>query len=223
MSGMKYKKEKLSYYIFGISFLLIVVEIIHYKPSPFLFLPLLVSAFVMFLQSRVNRYAFVVGAINSVLYAVAYVKMSLYATALYALLTSCPLQIITFVNWNRYTKQSKTELRRMSGKSRIKLFGGMLAVWVLLYMIFSGLNSQYLLLDNSNAVLGMITTILCTLRFKEYTLLQIFTGIIGMLTYLMMLDEDPSIIIWVIQTANSIVCTLLAWVNMNEKESTQSI
>lgn len=221
MSGEKSNKEKLSYYIFGISFSLIVIEIIHYKPSPLLFIPLLVSAFVMFLQSRVNRYAFVVGAINSVLYAIAYVKMSLYATALYAVFVSCPLQVMTFVNWNRYTNQNKTKLRKMSVKSRIRLFGGMLAVWLLLYMIFSKLDSRYLLLDNSVAVLGAICTVLCTLRFKEYTFLQILTNIISFVTYLMMLEAEPSRIIWVISSANAIVCTSLAWINMNENEEQQ--
>ena len=78
MSGAERKKEKLSFYIFGISFLLIVIAIIHYKPSPFLFIPLLVSAIIMLLQSRVNRYAFIVGAINAILYAIAYMKMSLH-------------------------------------------------------------------------------------------------------------------------------------------------
>ncbi len=219
MSRPESKKEKLSFYIFGISFLLIVIGIIHYKPSPLLFIPLLVSAVIMFLQSRVNRYAFVVGAINSVLYAIAYMKMSLYATALYAILVSSPLQVMTFVNWSRYTNQKETKLRKMSAKSRVWLFGGMLVGWLLLYIIFSELNSQYLLLDNSVAVLGAISTVLCALRFKEYTFLQMPTNIISLTTYLMMLEADPSRIIWVISTANATVCTWLAWRNMNKKDA----
>ena len=218
MSGAERKKEKLSFYIFGISFLLIVIAIIHYKPSPFLFIPLLVSAIIMLLQSRVNRYAFIVGAINAILYAIAYMKMSLHATALYAILVSCPMQVMIFVNWSRYTNQRETKLRKMSVKSRVELFGGMLAGWLLLYMIFSGWNSQYLLLDNSVAVLGTISTVLCALRFKEYTFLQILANAIGFTTYLMMIEVEPSRIIWVISSANAIVCTWLAWSNMNEKE-----
>lgn len=218
MRGAERKKEKLSFYIFGISFLLIVIAIIHYRPSPFLFIPLLVSAVVMLLQSRVNRYAFVVGAINAVLYAIAYVKMSLHATALYAILVSCPMQVMIFVNWSRYTSQRETKLRKMSVKSRGKLFGGMLAGWLLLYMIFSELNSKYLLLDNSVAVLGTISTVLCALRFKEYTFLQILTNVIGFATYLMMIEAEPSRIIWAISSANAIVCTWLAWSNMNKED-----
>jgi len=211
-------KEKLSFYVFWISFLLIVIAVIHYKPHPFLFIPLLVSAVIMFLQSRVNRYAFIVGAINAVLYAIAYMKMSLYATALYSLLVSCPMQVMIFVNWSRYTNQRKTKLRNMSVKSRVKVFGGMFAIWLLLYIIFSELDSKYLLLDNSIAVLGTISTVLCALRFKEYTFLQILTNTSSFVTYLLMVGTDPSRIIWVIKSANAIVCTWLAWSNMNEKE-----
>ena len=98
------------------------------------------------------------------------------------------------------------------------LFGGMLVGWLILYMIFSGFNSKYLLLDNSIAVLGTISTILCALRFKEYTFLQILTNAISFTTYLMMVEAEPSRIIWVISSANAIVCTWLAWSNMNEKE-----
>ena len=172
----------------------------------------------MLLQSRVNRYAFIVGAINAILYAIAYMKMSLHATALYAILVSCPMQVMIFVNWSRYTNQRETKLRKMSVKSRVELFGGMLAGWLLLYMIFSGWNSQYLLLDNSVAVLGTISTVLCALRFKEYTFLQILTNAISFTTYLMMVEAEPSRIIWVISSVNAIVCTWLAWSNMNEKE-----
>ena len=49
-------------------------------------LPLFFSVFIMFLQSRVNRYAFLIGALNSILYAVAYFYMTLYSSAAYALL-----------------------------------------------------------------------------------------------------------------------------------------
>lgn len=212
------KKEKLSFGVFVISFFMIVIGIIFYRPSPLLFIPLLVSAGIMFLQARVNRYAFMVGAINAGLYAIAYMKMSLYTTALYAILVSCPLQLMIFVNWSRYTKQSETELRKMSVRSRIRLFCGMFVGWLLLYVIFSKWNSQYLLLDNSVAVLGTICTVLCALRFKEYTFLQILTNIISFITYLMMLEADPSRIIWVISSVNAMVCTCIAWSNMNEKE-----
>lgn len=215
---MKIKNKNLSFYVFGLSFFLIVIGILHYRPSPFLFIPLLVSAVVMFLQSRVNRYAFLIGAINSILYAIAYIKMSLYATALYAITVSCLLQIVTFINWQRYTTPKETKLRKMSGKVRGILFGGMLAGWLLLYLIFLRFNSQYLLLDNSVAVLGTISTILCALRFKEYTFLQVVGSIIGIITYILMLNEDPSRIIWVVSSANAIICACIAWINMNKQE-----
>lgn len=93
-------------YVFMI-YILMIINIIRYKPSAFLYIPLFVSVLVMLLQARVSRYAFLVGGINSVLYMISYIKMSLYAMAIYSISVSFPLQMITFLIGNIILKKTK--------------------------------------------------------------------------------------------------------------------
>lgn len=193
---------------------LMIAGIICYRPPVLTYISLLISMAVMFLQSKVNRYAFLVGALNSILYAVAYVKMQLYATALYALAFSCPLQLITFFNWNRYTNENRTRLREMPLKIRLKTLVCIVGGFVLFYVIFRKMNSQYLFWDNCISVLGIITSIICMLRFKEYIFLQILCSMVSLLTFMTMLESDPSRIIWVVNYINAIISSCTAFKNM---------
>ena len=212
------KRKDYSIYIFRISMIFIIAGVIYYKPPVFLFLPLLVSTFVMFLQSKVSRYAFLIGALNSILYGIAHIMQTLYSTALYALMVSFPLQFLTFLNWSKNTVGNKTQLRQMSTKIRLTILGCIVVVWGLVFVIFSVLNSKYLLLDISISVMGLLATILCTLRFKEYIFPQLLSNTISFCTYVLMLKEEPSTIIWVINAANALMCSILAWINMNYRE-----
>lgn len=83
-------------------------------------------------ETSKDRYAFLIGAANSVLYAVSYVKMSLYSTA----------------------------------------------------------SSEYLFFDNCISVFGIVSSVLCLLRFKEYVYLQVFGTVISFVTFLIMLNAE---------------------------------
>ena len=146
-------------------------------------LPLFVSVVTMFLQSRVNRYAFLIGALNAVLYAVAYFYMTLYSSAAYALFISFPLQVITFFSWQKNTRQGVTNTRSFTKKGRLMLFLFMALTWTLLFILFSALESEYLIVDNTVAVIGIVATLLCTMRYSEYAALQVLTNCISIVLY----------------------------------------
>lgn len=75
---------------------LITVAAVYFPGNGYRILPLYVSLVVMLLQTNANRMCFLVGGINSVFYAAVYFSLGLYASSLYWLLFSCPIQIITF-------------------------------------------------------------------------------------------------------------------------------
>ena len=74
-----------------IAFVLILCGIVYYRPTLLMFLPLLISVGVLFLQSRVSRFAFLLGALNSIIYAASFWKMTLYTSSFYVLLFSFPI------------------------------------------------------------------------------------------------------------------------------------
>ena len=64
-------------------------------------LPVVVSLFVVLLSAHANRYTFLIGAVNSVIYSVGYIMERLYASVASALLLSFPIQIVSFVLWKK--------------------------------------------------------------------------------------------------------------------------
>lgn len=206
--------------MFWIASILLVVIIscgIIFKTHPIKVLPLCISCFVMFLQARVNRYAFLLGGLNSIIYACSGILMRLYASAASAFFMSFPLQVITFINWSKNTTDGETETKKLGIRARFGLFGGMVALWGVLFVIFAGLGSPYMVLDNTATVLGVVTTVLCMLRYSEYAILQLVGSCISLVTYIVLTVDDISNIVWIIYTAYSLVCIFLAFVTMNKR------
>ena len=104
----------------GLGMLAIIVgSAIVVKQPPYMTLPLTISIFIMLLQTGINRYALLLGGVNSIIYAIVDFAMGLPASGWYALLFSFPLQIIAFINWNRNKYKSSTVLKSLSTKARI--------------------------------------------------------------------------------------------------------
>lgn len=188
-----------------------------FKTHPIKVIPLCISCFVMLLQANVNRYAFLLGGLNSIIYAASGISMQLYANALYSFAVSFPLQIVTFINWKKNTKDGQTETKRLSAKNRALGVGMMLGLWAGLYLIFSGLDSPYMVLDNTASVLGLVTTVLCMLRYSEYAILQLVGGCFSLATYIQLTADDVSNIVWIIYTGYSLACTAISFINMSRQ------
>ena len=92
--------------LMAVTAVLITVTGIIFRQSFIRILPLYVSLLVGLLQSRANRYASLLGGLNSILYTLVYIYLGLYASAGYALLFSFPLQIVTFILWSRRKRGS---------------------------------------------------------------------------------------------------------------------
>ena len=91
--------------------ILITISGIYYKQNFLRILPLYNSLIIALLQSRVNRYSNLLGSINSILYAAVYFYYGLLASAFQALLFSFPMQLITFIRWNKNKWEKSTVLR----------------------------------------------------------------------------------------------------------------
>lgn len=195
----------------------IIVCGIIFKTHPIKVIPLCISCFVMLMQANVNRYAFLLGGLNSIIYAASAVSMQLYANALYCLIVSFPLQIFTLINWQRNTRGGRTETQKLSAKGRLLGVGIIISLWIVLYLIFSGLDSPYIVLDNTVSVLGIITTVLCLLRYSEYAILQLVGGCFSLATYIQLTADDISNVVWIIFTGYSLVCNIVSFINMNRQ------
>lgn len=167
--------------LMAITAALIITCIILFKPDFIMVLPYFVSLVIGTLQASANRYAPLIGGFNSIFYAIVYYYLGLNGNALYALLVSFPLQIITFIRWQKNKYGSSTIFKKMSWLGR----GITAAIFVIavigfrVILIMMGGNQQ--LLDSMTTLFGILITVLTMLSYVEYSYLNPISVAVGLI------------------------------------------
>ncbi len=175
-----FKKNKLSMILMAITAALIIACIILFKPDFIMVLPYFVSLVIGALQASANRYAPLIGGVNSILYALVYYYLGLNGNALYALLISFPLQIITFIRWQKNKYGSSTVFKKMSWGGRA-LTALIFALSVVGFRaILNMMEGSQQLLDSMTTLFGILITVLTMLSYVEYSYLAPISGAVGL-------------------------------------------
>ena len=188
----------------------ITIAGIHYKQHFFRIMPLYVSLIIGFLQSRVNRYSSLMGSINSLVYGAVYFYYNLYGSALSAILFSCPIQMVTFIRWNKNKRGESTVLRKMTARQRIVLGLTFVVFLVILWLVLPLLGAEYVFLDSASTVLGIMIYFLTMFAYIEYPFFMIINGLITIALYISMLEQTPETMSHLIFAIYSFVCTVFA-------------
>ncbi len=171
-------------------------------------LPLYVSLCVGLLQSRVSRTAYLIGACNSLLYAVVYAHFKLYASAAYAVLFSCTIQFATYFRWKSRPQGQSTLFRAMTKRQRLLVAGLFALCWGAAWLILSRADSGYRILDISTSLLGILISLLTMLAYIEYAPLMILSGTVNIVLFAAMLRDHPAQITYLIYALYSMVCQI---------------
>ena len=205
----KSTKDNLPFYaLMAVTFVLLTIARIYCKQPLLRTLPLYISLVVSFLLSRVNRYAPLIGGFNSLLYAYVYYYFGLMAMAAYALFFSCPLQLFTFLQWNKRAYKHSTVFRCMTIKQRILTTAACVAAWLATYAILKAIGSSYQLLDNTVSLFGILISILTMFAFIEYTYLIIVSSLISIFLHARMMMDTPEQITYLIFSIYSFICIM---------------
>lgn len=133
-------------------------------------LPTLITLIVQILLCRANRFAFLTGGINSLIYAAAYLSEGLYFSAIFAAAVSAPIQIYSFFSWSRRQTTSKqTELKVLGIRMRIIVILVSLAAWFAVYFGGSSVfaNARMPIFDTFHFSMGVIVSLLAAFRYVE--------------------------------------------------------
>ena len=188
----------------------ITVSGILYRQPILYMIPLYISLVISFLQSKVNRTAYLIGAVNSLLYAVAYRHFKLYASAVYAVLFSCTIQLATYFMWKKNPSGKATIFRALKPTRRIAAAVSFAAIWGILYAILSVTDAKYRFFDISSSLLGILISVMTMLAYIEYIPLMILSQFISIGLYLSMMQENVAQITYLIYTLFSTVCQFAA-------------
>ena len=208
--------------LMAVTAILITVTGIWFHQSLIRILPLYVSLVVGILQSRANRYASLLGGMNSILYALVYIYLGLYASAGYAILFSFPLQIMTFILWSRRKQGESTRFRKMSWRCRVAVLLGYLACFVILRAVLQAAGSNYQLLDNLTSLTGILISALTMFAFVEYTWLMLPSGILSIVLNLSTMQTNPEQITYVIFSFYSITCVTIQFFRVRKLYAEQN-
>lgn len=197
--------------LMGCTAFLITVSGIIYNQNFLRILPLYVSLFIALLQSRVNRFASLIGSVNSLLYAAVYIHYNLYGSGISALLFSFPIQLLTFIRWNKHKSGHSTVLRKMSRRNLILLLFGSAAALVAMWFLLPLIGSQYVFLDSATTLLGILIYFLTMFAYVEYPFFMLINGAINIFLHIQMLGDTPEIMPFLIFAVYSFICTVLAF------------
>lgn len=215
--GVQFMKQRLSkkdifiFVLMGLTAVLITITGIYYKQNFLRIFPLYVSLVISLLQSRVSRYASLMGSINSLLYGGVYIYYNLYGSAFSALLFSFPVQLLTFMRWNKNKWEHSTMLKKLSWKQRLLFSAGSVVALVTMWFVLPLIGSEYVFLDSITNILGIVIYFLTMFAYVEYTFLMIINGIIGIALYIQMLAEVPEMTTYLIFSVFSFICIVFAF------------
>ena len=197
--------------LMGVTAVLITAAGIYFHQSFLRILPLYISLIIALLQSRVNRYASLLGSLNSLLYGAVYIYYNIYGSAFSAFLFSFPIQLLTFIRWNKNKWEQSTVLRKLSGKQRILIASGFAVALAAMWIILPLIGSQYGFLDSVTNLIGILIYFLTMFAYVEYTFLMIINGVIGTALYITMLVDMPEMTTYLIFSVYSFICIVFAF------------
>ncbi len=205
------KKDIFVFILMGCTAVLITVAGVYFKQSFLRILPLYVSLIIAMLQSRVNRYASLMGSINSLLYGAVYFYYNLYGAAFSAILFSCPIQLLTFIRWNKNKWEHSTVLKKLPNKYRLLILIGFVVALAAMWFVLPLLGSEYVFLDSVTTLLGIVIYFMTMFAYFEYTFLMIINGIITIILYITMLEATPETATYLIFSVYSFICITLSF------------
>ncbi|MBR6739791.1 MAG: nicotinamide mononucleotide transporter [Clostridia bacterium] len=207
-------ENKFSFILISVTMVILTVATVVFKQSVFRVFPLYISLVIGMLQAKANRYAPLLGGINSVFYALIYFYYKLYASAAYAILFSCPVQLITFIRWQRNAYESSTVFKKMSPRLIIAVAAAFTVSWVGMMLLLGKTDSGYVLLDTFTTVLGVVTTFLTLFAFREYTVTMLVGVTASIALYIMMIFDTPEQVTYLIYGVYTFICCVRGYINV---------
>lgn len=199
---------------------------IHFEQKFIKLLPTLISLVVYLLSAHLNKYHFLLAAINACIYAVGYALEGLYASVASALITTVPTSIISFVLWAKNEKSSaeKQEItvKRLNAKGWVISLVSFVSFWTIAFFIFKAMNTNRVLLDNTIFTFGTFATVLSMLRYVESSFIFPISTLINLVMWIGLARDNLANITYVISflyTLYRLLQSIFNWIDKYKKQN----
>lgn len=213
-----------NYTVVAVTGILILTFAILRQQAFFKTLPTLVTLFVMLLSARANRYTFLLGGCNSVVYGLVYWGEGLYFSMLSALLISFPIQIFSFFHWKKnQTETVSTRFRRLSYPALALTLLSMIPAWAISYFALSAfVAGSYPVLDCYLFVSGLAVSVLSALRYIEAPYLNTVACVLNLGLWIAITVQTPSNINYVFISCYNLIMVAESMVTWTQKYQKQT-
>lgn len=151
---------------------------IYFKQDWIRTVPCLVTLVVLMLSAHANRWGYLLGALNSAIYAIGYFQMRVYGQVASALLVSLPIQIFTVLNWTKNKAGKQVKIRSLSWKNRAIVFAATLFAWLISWGVLRLLNDFNAPLSGATFVIGLLASLLALIACFESCFVNLFSYLI---------------------------------------------
>jgi len=173
--------------------MIVSVSIIH-QQSFLKTLPTLISLVVQILLVRADRKAFLLGGLNSFLYAASYVLDGVYFSAISAIVISGPVQLFSFFHWKKNSVGNKVKFKTLAKSGVLVTLGIVFLAWA---GVFFGLarfftDATYPIIDTLGFTLGILVTFLSAFRFVESQYFSLINCVISLILWILITLKNPA-------------------------------
>ena len=187
------------YILITICSVLIIVSGIITRQMIIKIIPALISLVVTLFIAKANRYGFLLGSMNCMLYAIGYMIERLYASVVYIIIFGGILQLITFINWcKNANKKKKVNLRKMNLLYWVICCLVLVAIYVLAHVYNLWLGGSFIIFDSLILATGVMFTLLSMLRFVEAQIFNCLNNVVYLLMWIVISIYNLSDITYVL-------------------------
>lgn len=162
-----------------ITFIAIVSLGIYFGQSAIKLIPVCVSLVVMLFNARANRLGLLLGACNSLIYAIGYYSEGLYGSVL-STLYGAVVSFASFFVWKKRAYGSSTVFRRMKAKFELLAAAGFALLVAVSVLILYRAGGTEPVLDGLTMMLGLILPLLTMFAFIEALPLNVVNMIVSL-------------------------------------------
>ncbi|MBQ9805926.1 MAG: nicotinamide mononucleotide transporter [Clostridia bacterium] len=191
---MKKSKQIFDYLLMAAVAVMIIVFAVLRGQSFLKTLPTLITLAVQMLLVNANRYAFLLGGANALLYGISYLSEGLYFSLISAVVISAPIQFYSFFVWSKNKDRSRPELKVLGIKRLLPVLAVSLLGWVACYFglsqFFAG--QSYPLLDTYIFAMSITVSILAARQFVDSQYISAVSSMLSLLLWILLTVKDPA-------------------------------
>ena len=216
---MKNAKRIIDWSLMLAAAILIIVFAVLREQSFIKTLPTLITLAVQLLMVRANRFAFLLGGVNALIYGISYFSEGLYFSLVSAVLISAPIQIYSFIAWSKKTNKVTPELRFLGIRKLALAVGVSLVGWAICAFGLSGLfaGAAYPAIDSYIFVMSITISFLAAWRYVDSQYLNIISTLLGLILWILLTLRDPANFNYVIISCYNLYRIVQASISWTQK------